>query len=320
MISIIVPIYNAETCLKSCLDSILSQTYNDFELILINDGSKDKSAEICDYYAALDKRVVVIHKKNAGAGAARNDGLKIAQGDYIGFVDSDDYIDTNMYATLYKVAMEYNADIVQCGYEKVSQDGKKISQSHYEDKILSKNRECFEEYCKGYNIDNYSPCKIFKKIILDNVYFGDFHYSEDAYFIIQAFLRCNKLVVVKNCFYKYVQTENSVCRRPFNLFYQDTVRAGEKMYEMCYRVYPEYSFYFARYIAMWARTCYIGFKNGNFVDKDSLCIEYWTLFVEYFKKSKIILPSNLKELLLVLFRISPNLYQQLQIVIKKIIL
>ena len=99
-LSIIVPIYNGERYLRKCIDSILSQTYTDFELILVDDGSKDSSLEICREYEKNDSRVVVFHKENAGLVAARKSGVSIAKGEYIGFVDCDDYIDDDMYSQL----------------------------------------------------------------------------------------------------------------------------------------------------------------------------------------------------------------------------
>ena len=102
-ISIIVPVYNIEEYLPRCIESILNQTYNNLELILVDDGSKDKSGEICDAYAKKDNRVVVLHKENGGSSSARNAGIAIAKGEYLGFVDSDDYIEPDMYEKMVAV-------------------------------------------------------------------------------------------------------------------------------------------------------------------------------------------------------------------------
>ncbi len=115
-ISVIVPVYNAEKTLRRCVDSILAQTFEDFELILINDGSKDQSGDICDEYAAKDSRVKTIHKTNGGVSSARNAGLRIAQGEYIAFIDSDDYID-NDYLLGFK---HYDADLIISGAKLIS--------------------------------------------------------------------------------------------------------------------------------------------------------------------------------------------------------
>ena len=115
-ISIIVPVYNVEPYLARCIESIIAQSYTDWELILVDDGSPDHCPEICDTYAIKDKRIKVIHKKNGGLSDARNHGLDVASKDYILFVDSDDFIHPNMLQTMIRLGIEKNADIVQCGY------------------------------------------------------------------------------------------------------------------------------------------------------------------------------------------------------------
>ena len=115
LISIIVPIYNVEDYLKRCIDSILGQTYKNLEVILVDDGSPDKCGKICEEYKLIDSRIKVIHKKNGGLSSARNNGLDIATGDFIGFVDSDDYIERNMYESLIEALNNNNADIATCG-------------------------------------------------------------------------------------------------------------------------------------------------------------------------------------------------------------
>lgn len=122
-ISVIVPVYNGAEFLRSCVDSILAQSFCDLEIILVDDGSTDESPEICDRYAAQDKRVICIHQENAGAAAARNCGLKASTGKYIAFVDSDDWIDQDMYETMVNAAEERNCDLVICDCLKESEAG-----------------------------------------------------------------------------------------------------------------------------------------------------------------------------------------------------
>ena len=115
-ISIIIPVYNVETYIHKCIGSVLAQTYRNIEVILVDDGSPDNSGIICDEYAKKDKRVIVIHKKNGGLSDARNAGIDAATGDYIVFVDSDDYIAPDMIEKLYETQKRNNADITVCGY------------------------------------------------------------------------------------------------------------------------------------------------------------------------------------------------------------
>lgn len=122
-ISVIVPVYNGAEFLRSCVDSILAQSFCDLEIILVDDGSTDESPEICERYAAQDKRVICIHQENVGAAAARNSGLKVATGKYIAFVDSDDWIDRDMYETMVSAAEERSCDLVICDCVKESETG-----------------------------------------------------------------------------------------------------------------------------------------------------------------------------------------------------
>ena len=116
LISIIVPVYNVEKYLSKCIDSIINQTYKNIEIILIDDGSTDSSGAICDKYALVDSRIHVLHIENSGVSNARNVGLNHATGDYIGFVDSDDYIEPNMYELLLEELIADDVDVVQCNH------------------------------------------------------------------------------------------------------------------------------------------------------------------------------------------------------------
>ena len=130
-VSIIVPVYNAEKYLKECLDSLVRQTLSDIEIIIIDDGSKDHSGSICEEYAAKDCRFHVIHKENEGLGYARNTGITAAKGEYIGFVDADDYVDQRMFEKLYRFASEHRADYVRCEHNLVDTGGKEIPREKY---------------------------------------------------------------------------------------------------------------------------------------------------------------------------------------------
>jgi len=114
MISIIVPVYNAEKYLNRCIDSILKQTFTDLEIILVDDGSTDDSLKICEEYQKQDDRIIVIHKDNRGSTSARKAGVRIAKGAYIAFVDSDDWLELEMYETLYNIHLKYGGDIISC--------------------------------------------------------------------------------------------------------------------------------------------------------------------------------------------------------------
>lgn len=124
LISVIIPVYNVEKYLRRCVESVLNQTYDNLEIILVDDGSLDKSGIICDEYARKDERVKTIHKKNGGLSSARNAGMKIASGEYMGFIDSDDDIETHMYEKMYDVAEKYNVDFVMSDYIRIEDEEK----------------------------------------------------------------------------------------------------------------------------------------------------------------------------------------------------
>ncbi len=136
-VSIIVPVYNTEKYLKRCLDSIINQTLKDIEIIIVDDGSKEECAKLCDEYAKRDTRITVIHKQNGGLGFARNSGIESAAGEYVGFVDSDDYIQPTMYEDLYTKAVKYDADLALSGIcfvggNMFSESGEDVKKTYFE--------------------------------------------------------------------------------------------------------------------------------------------------------------------------------------------
>ena len=160
LISIIVPIYNVEKYLNQCIQSIVKQTYKNLEIILIDDGSTDKSPELCDEWATNDKRIKVIHQKNQGAAMAKNQGLESATGELIAFVDSDDCIKIDMYERLYKLLKEKQCDIVECGYQ--------CFENNITDEKITKNRLeiCNNEKAIEYLIDN----SLMKQVVWNKLY------------------------------------------------------------------------------------------------------------------------------------------------------
>ena len=203
LISIIIPVYNVEQYLRECLDSVLAQTYPNLEIILINDGSQDNSGKICDEYAAKDGRVQVIHQLNQGVSAARNAGLKVASGEYIGFVDSDDYIQPDMYEYLYQLISKDNADVAMCNTCQTA--------SFRSDEPIQENYTLIPMY----DIFNYSDWmflwnKLFSKSLTDTVQLDlRTSYGEDAMFIFELAKKDKLLALGKEEKYFYRQNPTS---------------------------------------------------------------------------------------------------------------
>lgn len=219
-ISVILPIYNVESYLRRGLDSVINQTYTNLEIILIDDGSKDKSAEICDEYALKDNRIKVIHKANGGVSSARNEGLKAATGDYITFMDPDDILDANMYLELYNAIETNNSDLAMCGYKHIFEKDE-LEKIVIENNLAKIETESIYPYLlkigsteKDGNIytDNIMGCVwrvLFKKEILKGITFADLKLSEDLVFIIDVFDKNPKVAIVDKNLYGYVQRISS---------------------------------------------------------------------------------------------------------------
>ena len=214
-VSIIVPVYQVENYIRQCIDSILVQTFTDFELILVDDGSKDKSGQICDEYAVLDQRVKVIHKENGGLSDARNCGMDQAVGNYFMFVDSDDYIAPTMLEYLYKALMNKEADIAVCNFlHFFEEDRKRDFSTNIQSEVLS-GAEIF--YCRKnervYGIWTVAWNKLYKRETLGNVRFRFGKYHEDEFWANDIYQMDIKVVTIPECLYYYRQRDNSIMGR-----------------------------------------------------------------------------------------------------------
>ena len=215
IISIIVPIYNVGKYLPKCIESILNQTFKNFELILVNDGSTDNSGVVCDDYAKKDTRIKVIHKYNGGLSSARNAGLYVAKGEYIGFVDPDDYIDKNMYEKLYRLCIDNNSDIAICRFNREI-NGKIQNKESTEEIIELNNMEAMNELFKG-NLYRFSLCnKLFSKKCFNDVLFPEERIHEDLSTTYKLFANSKKAVYINYCGYIYVRRENSILTSTYN--------------------------------------------------------------------------------------------------------
>lgn len=205
LISIIVPVYNVDKYLRKCLDSIISQTYSLLEIIVVDDGSLDTSGEIAEEYAKHDKRIRVIHKANGGLSSARNAGLDISNGDYIMFIDSDDYVDKDICKIMLSKAINNDCQMVECGMVKVYRK-KEVRETKRQELLLS-GREMTLEYLKGNSLLQTSACdSLYHRSIFDGVRFDEGRLHEDKWFKYKAFFRANRVCVLKESLYFYIQS------------------------------------------------------------------------------------------------------------------
>lgn len=212
-LSIIVPVYKVEKYLPKCIDSILAQTFRDFELILIDDGSPDNCGAICDEYAARDSRIKVIHQANAGVSAARNAGLDIASGTYLGFVDSDDWIEPEMYETMIATAKEKQVDVVVCGHSTYEENGNLQYTKRPTEGIVEQNELVTSIYRVPNPLEGVCWNKIFlrKKVKQVRYPLGVPRY-EDTIYMLHCFSVCDGGVVLQTPYYNVIERHGSATR------------------------------------------------------------------------------------------------------------
>ncbi|WP_275400788.1 glycosyltransferase family 2 protein [Enterococcus faecium] len=238
-ISIIVPVYKVEPYLRKCVDSILAQTFTDFEVILVDDGSPDNSGKICDEYASKDSRVRVIHKKNGGLSSARNAGIDVARGKYLGFVDSDDYIEKDMYELLYDNIVKEQADLSICGIYDIYA-GKKVKILPEEYKVLDK-VSAMKIVLEAQSFSVHAVNKLYKKELFSKIRYPENIITEDAAVILDILEQTNKVVADSRQKYYYFHRENSISTNYFSEKNIDTINVWKNNEKWILSKYPSLS-------------------------------------------------------------------------------
>lgn len=225
LISVIIPVYNASQYLNECVESIVQQTYNNLEIILVDDGSKDDSSQICDEWKKKDSRIHVIHKKNGGGAQARNVGIEHANGKLIAFVDSDDFIHERMYEVLYDIMKENAADIVECGYV--------TNKREWESGVITQNNMLGvydRQQAMAQNIED----KILRQLVWNKLYtrdvvsdirFVEGKFIDDEFWTYRVIGNAKKTVVSDMALYYYRQQEDSAMHQRYSLKWLDAVEA-----------------------------------------------------------------------------------------------
>lgn len=222
LVSIVVPIYNVDGYLEKCIESIRNQTYDNIQIVLVDDGSTDSSGAICDHFQTLDGRIEVVHQENCGLVAARKAGLEICNGDYVGFVDGDDYIDPEMYNNLITYIEETEADIVHSGYFK--NDDNDIVWGTVENSIYELNVESIDKILHMLMAPINSAelisasiwSKLYKRDVALRAYMivpDEQSYGEDILFFCNALMQSEKIAIVNAAFYHYILRNNSITQK-----------------------------------------------------------------------------------------------------------
>ncbi len=239
LISVIVPVYNVEKYIERCIESILGQTFTDFELIIVNDGSTDKSGEICDRYSNNDPRIRIIHKENGGLSDARNAGIEAANGEYIGFIDSDDYIDTDMYELLYQNICRENADISTCGIYDCYPD-KTVTQEVNSSDFTVDGSEAVRLALESQFMPLFAWNKLYKRSLFDSIRFPVGKIYEDAFVMIKLMGASRRVSISMKPKYYYIHRENSITTRAFRNSDLDVVEAHENNFSYIEANFPQF--------------------------------------------------------------------------------
>lgn len=272
-ISVIVPVYNVEQYLRKCIESILSQTYSNIEIILVNDGSTDKSLQICKEYAIKDKRIVIYDKRNnTGLSDARNKGIDIATGDYLVFVDSDDWINKNMIEVLYYEAFNNNACITQCNFIRIFDDKKTYVHNDTNNVSILQSKEALE---KIYTLDStrYTVVwnKIYKKNMFKDIRFPLGKLHEDEFITYKLFDKANKIVNIDTAMYYYRQRKGSITNSSFNKKRLDVLEAlNQRIDYFSKKGYKKLKLKTVNQLQYSLRNCYFEIYYSSIDGKDEL--------------------------------------------------
>lgn len=303
MISVIVPVFNIEKYVGRCIDSILNQSYMNFELILVDDGSIDSSGSICDEYALKDKRVKVIHKKNGGLSSARNAGLDVAKGEYISLIDGDDFVHRDFLKILYQNAIENNADLVCCDFKRITEkDIVDVKQQKESGAVrLFTNDEAFAArwiiFVMAWN-------KLYKKRLFETCRYPEGKLHEDEFVFHRLLFQCEVVVHVNAELYYYFCRENSIINTFNTKRISDAVEALEERLKFCIQNdWNNTAYYALDTIGEYAITHYFDFKKNRNIDlQQSKGIYLW--YREKVKENKRVKLSIKNRC----FYISPYLY------------
>lgn len=274
-VSIIVAVYNIEDYIRNCVKSLINQTYRDIEIILVDDGSKDSSSSICDVIAKTDERINVIHKENGGLSSARNAGLDIACGEYVMFVDGDDYLAENAIELLLEKNKLYDADIIQFDYEETYDIYKKVQNNEKDESVYIEDKK--KMFRKLYEIGGSaaSACtKLYKRFLFENMRFKEGILHEDEYMITYMLQKAHSVLYIPNKLYFYVMRQGSIIQSSFSKAKMDIFDVIEdRIKELEKLGYSEFlenekQRFFATFIRLWCESKNVSdFESRSIMEK-----------------------------------------------------
>lgn len=241
IITVIIPIYNVKKYLKDCVESVLSQTYRNLEIILVDDGSTDGSSNLADDFAKVDQRIKVIHQKNLGLSGARNSGLKITTGEYVTFVDSDDRIEPNMISGLFDALTKSDAGIAVCSFKELRSNGKFIGFSHNHPKRLLSTEEALTNMLQEKGFMTSATMKLFPFNFFKNIKFPAGKLHEDVGTTYKLIMKAAKIIFIPDEYYIYIHHDESIVNQSFDDRKLDLIELTDQMCDNIEKRYPALS-------------------------------------------------------------------------------
>lgn len=240
LISVVIPVYNVSSFLKRCLDSVIEQSYSNLEIILIDDGSTDDSGKICDRYSEKDQRIIVIHQRNGGLSAARNSGIKVATGEYITFIDSDDWIETDYILYLAKLLEKFNADFSQCSFNYIDKDKKIYNNvTNTGNEVLFNQEDALTDLLLTKHLISSAWGKLYRRDFFNKFSYPEGKLFEDIPVTYDIVLHSNTIVFGDRAYYNYFYNTDSISKASFNLRRLDVIEFIEEAVSKTLEKYPK---------------------------------------------------------------------------------
>ncbi|SMP47318.1 glycosyltransferase family 2 protein [Fibrobacter sp. UWB10] len=293
LVSVVVPVYKVERYLENCIKSILNQSFKDFELILVDDGSPDNCGELCDFFARKDPRIRVVHQKNGGLSKARNSGIDIATGDYLTFIDSDDFVFPNYLEILVKTSVAYGADLSVCGYCRCKEnDSMKTIEESLHNSVELFHDDKMNVFFTTKKIGTTAWGKLYKKKLFKHLRFPIGRYNEDAFTTYLTIHEANLICVCSYIGYVYRENEQSIMNESYSMRKMDSVDASVERALFIEKNYPDLTGLAYRSIIYSCNQIILSMGRAKICDVSvlrklqPLYRKYWRHYI--FKRSSII--------------------------------
>ena len=316
LMSVVIPVYNVQEYLQKCVDSVLNQTISNYEVILVDDGSRDGCPGICDKYAEVYENVISLHKENGGLSDARNFGVKHASADYIVFVDSDDYVDPEYLESLWNLHLKYSSDIVVQGVKREQENGELLNEIKSTSEMLVGPQKAIELMCYGKNVAVFAYAKLYLKSYLLKASYPVGKLHEDVFTTYRLFDQCEKIVIGTESHYHYLVRKGSILNSKFSVRYLDSLEGAHEIIDFVKCQYPKIKD--AAYVRLAIESNAL--LHRALKSEQYFMVEKKVMLGLSGKWRAVLKSKELPEIIklqLVFCRLLPNIYKKIYVVVKR---